>query len=260
MVRPDTHPTRISANVINSIWIRPPQLGVYEIMNLDLFRRPFGAPRSAIIFELSDQLFFFGVNRDDWLALGQSRLDMRIDVFKLCVPVRVSSTFEGLFVGLNTVAQFIEKIAHRDMTHPVALTPQFFGQRSQTLACPSQWRLRIAARKWFHQPLKVLFQRQVLFCSLFSTGARSSYSTIRCVFRSGRTVFQLLEAGMNGPSRDSCIGGYLSHASSTQHPGFRSSQKPSLPFIEHPFDKGETFSNVGVIHAHSYSTVYGLLQ
>ena len=78
------------------------------------------------------------------------------------VAVWMRASLQGLPVGLQAVAQFMEQFGHHAMTGLMALPLQLLGQPPHTLAGPPQRRLRVSSSGRFHQPLQILTEARVL--------------------------------------------------------------------------------------------------
>src|SRR6266571_3428406 len=95
---------------------------------------------------------------------------MAVDVFKLCVPVRMAGPLDGLAVRLKAVVKIVEQLANKLMRNLMALTPQLPRELAHTLASPTQGRLRIATCGRLHQSLQIGHQGGILLdCSLPSS-------------------------------------------------------------------------------------------
>jgi hypothetical protein len=65
------------------------------------------------VLKISNQLFFLRVNGNGRLPLLKLPLDPAIEIFKLRIAVRMPAAFQRLTVGLQTVAQFVQRPAHQ---------------------------------------------------------------------------------------------------------------------------------------------------
>src|SRR5437867_8289252 len=124
-------------------------------MDPDLLRFPLRSQFAPAILEVAHQFLLLRVHRDHRLFAGQETLHLAIDVFKLCVSVRVPIALSGLAVGLETVTQFQQQLCHYRVADDMSLLPQFRRQASHALAGPSQWGLRVTTRNWLHKFLQV---------------------------------------------------------------------------------------------------------
>ena len=94
-----TLPT-FGVDVVDPIGDRTPQLGIYEIVNVNEFGLTLGAPLATIVLEISHQFLALGVDRDDRLISAEECDGLVVDVTKLCLAIDVVATFSRLAVGL----------------------------------------------------------------------------------------------------------------------------------------------------------------
>ena len=76
------------------------QLLVLEVVHVHVQRVAFGPIIRAAVLEVADQLLLLGVNRDDGLARGLGRNDLRVDVLELCIAIGMARALECLAVDL----------------------------------------------------------------------------------------------------------------------------------------------------------------
>src|SRR6266850_1876046 len=100
VIRSHADPASIVVDVINAVRHRAFQLGINEVMYIDLFGCAFGSPFAARILEIADQLLLFRIDRDDRLAVRQKTASLFVDVFELTIPVHMLASFVGFSVGL----------------------------------------------------------------------------------------------------------------------------------------------------------------
>src|SRR6476620_10317894 len=100
VIRSDADPTGVVVDVINAVWHRAFQLGINEVMHIDLFGSTFGSPFAARILEIAHQFLLFRIDRDDRLAVRQEAASLFADVFKLSIPVQMLASFVDFPIGL----------------------------------------------------------------------------------------------------------------------------------------------------------------
>ena len=94
-------------------------------VNLDRFLG--GKPLLAVIFIVSEQLFFLGIHRYNRLLCRQGPLNLRVDVTELRIAAGMIRSFLRLSVALQTVALIVQKLRHFHMTYWVFLSSQLRG-------------------------------------------------------------------------------------------------------------------------------------
>lgn len=105
-------------------------------MRADFLRIAFFAQRLPVVFKISDQLFLFGVDGNSGLTFDPERLQLGINIFKLCIAIRVVAAFFGLGIGLQTEAHIPQQTSHRLVRDAVASGLQGFRQMSLAGADP----------------------------------------------------------------------------------------------------------------------------
>src|SRR5450631_1759548 len=105
VIRADADPPDIVGDVVDAIRYRTTQLGVDEIVDVDLLRRAVAPPFAAVVLEIAYQFLLFCINRNDWLVCRQKRLGLGIDVIKLRVAIDVLAAFSCLAVRLQCRAE-----------------------------------------------------------------------------------------------------------------------------------------------------------
>ena len=119
---------------------------------------------------------------------------LRIDVFKLGVPVRMRASFPRLAVALEAVAGFLQQCSHGTVRDWMPLLREFVGQPSCAFAGPAQRRFRITARDRVDERFQGPNQLWVSRSERFATPSRSANS--RCFAGSlSRRQIQFLRPG-----------------------------------------------------------------
>jgi hypothetical protein len=83
--------------------------------------------------------------------LLQELFDLRMDVLKLSVTVRMLLAFQSLGVGLQTISHLMEKSGHLAVADAIPLPLEFRGQFACALRGPAQERLRVTPRHRLYQ-------------------------------------------------------------------------------------------------------------
>jgi hypothetical protein len=89
VVDPDRDPADVGGQVVDAVRDGLAQLGVFEVVHVDLLGGPLGRPFLAAVLELADQLFLLGVHADHRLARGERGRGPLVEVAELAVPVGV---------------------------------------------------------------------------------------------------------------------------------------------------------------------------
>ena len=118
-------------------------------------RRLRRAPRAAGVLEVPDEFFLFRIDRDRRLLRPLRRAHPAGDVAKLGVPIGVLTTFAGLDVALQAIAQAVQQLGDHGVADVVAQAVERHGQGAGAQARPAQRRVRIAGRRRLDQGIQV---------------------------------------------------------------------------------------------------------
>src|ERR1700751_1269066 len=105
---------------------------------------------------------------------------------------------------------------------------EFSRQPAQALARPAQRRQRIAARVGLDRRVQLLEQNRVRFRQRFASPSRTANATEL----QRRRRIEFLQAASDRARGDARDPGNRGYAAMPCRPGFRRSEKPSLPFIQ----------------------------
>ena len=72
-----------------------------EVVDLHFFRAALGPPLSAWILVISDLFLLLGIHGNHWLPSTLKTPDLGVEVLELRIPVRMTTTFTGLSIGLQ---------------------------------------------------------------------------------------------------------------------------------------------------------------
>ena len=131
-------------------------------MAVDLFRGIRFSPLPPLILIIANQFFLLCVHRNNWLPRFQRALDRAVDVPELRVPIWMISTFFRLSVALQAIARNTQELVDFRMANRMAPGRHLSRQCPGTLACPTQGRLRIAARQGFNQGVQGIQNTRVV--------------------------------------------------------------------------------------------------
>jgi hypothetical protein len=81
------------------------------------------------------------------------------------------TTFKGLAIGLQALAQSVKEAVDRALTDRMALALKVGCQAGRALARPAQWSHRIATRDRINQRLEGLQESRVMLHQRLSAGA-----------------------------------------------------------------------------------------
>ena len=109
----------IASHIINPIRDGA-TLGItWEIMRVDHLWRL--TPIPALVLEITNQFFLFGIDTDDWPLLGLKFLVLVANILKLCFSLRMVLTPFFLFeVGFGRIVQLFQDSSHRRRTYFLA--------------------------------------------------------------------------------------------------------------------------------------------
>lgn len=145
MVCASTHPSLVSADIVDPVGVGPSEFFVDEVVNFDLHGLAAGEPLLSGVLVRTHQLLLLCVHRNHGLIGRQGFGHRGVDVLELSVAIRALITLDDLGVGLQAVVLILEELTHYNVTHRMAARLEFIGQRAQALASPAQWRLWVAA-------------------------------------------------------------------------------------------------------------------
>jgi hypothetical protein len=111
VIAPDRHPAGVGAQVIDPIRDRLADLGIGEVVHVDLDRLAGRPPLDPTTCVVADQFLLLGIDRDDRLAGGQVLAGLLIEVPKLRVPIRMLGALEGLAGALQPIPLLLEQPA-----------------------------------------------------------------------------------------------------------------------------------------------------
>src|SRR5205085_6567555 len=120
-------------DVVDTVGRDAPALLRHEVVNLDVERIALGPPLPARILEVPDQLLLLRVDRDGRSAGRELRLNARVDVLELLVPVGVPCAFRGLAVGLEAVAHVVKKTRDEGVADVVTSWLELAGEPPRAL-------------------------------------------------------------------------------------------------------------------------------
>ena len=83
-----------------------------EVVDLNFFRAALGPPLSALILVISDLFLFLGIHRNHWLPSPLKSTNLGVEVLELRIPVRMTTTFADLSIGLQAIAEAIQQPGH----------------------------------------------------------------------------------------------------------------------------------------------------
>src|ERR1035438_7023819 len=141
----------MASYVVDPIGNRLAQFRVREIMDEGLLRLSLRLPLLAAVAVVSHQFLLLGVDGDDRQALLQELLDLRMDILKLSIPIRMPTAFQRLGVGLQTISHLMEKFGHLAVADAIPLPPEFRGKLARALRGPAQERFRVTPSQRLHQ-------------------------------------------------------------------------------------------------------------
>src|SRR6201996_8531613 len=112
----EVDPAGIGGDVVDTVGRHLAQFGKHEIMHPDGFGIALGTQFTTAILEISDEFLLLRVDRDGRLSGGLERVDLRIDVLELRVPVRMARALAGLAVRLQAEAQTTQQSSDQFLT------------------------------------------------------------------------------------------------------------------------------------------------
>ena len=109
MVNTNAHPGLVVRQIIDAVGVRAAQFGVDEVMHPNLFGIALGPQFTTTVLEITDELFLFRVNRNDWILRRQLRRNSLVDVLELSIPIGVAAALSGFLVPLEAVVEALEQ-------------------------------------------------------------------------------------------------------------------------------------------------------
>ena len=199
-----------------------------EIVHAHFLRIALLAPVAASVLEIADQFLLLRIDRNSRLVLGHGCLDRVVDDVELRVAVGIVGALARLAIGLQAELLLLQQLADDGMADLVPEFVEFSRQPAQALARPAQRRHRIAARVGLDQRVQIVEQTGVRFRQRFASPSRTANTTE--LQRRRRVEF--LQAASDRARGDPRDAGNRGDAPMPRRPGFRRSEKPSLPFIQ----------------------------
>src|SRR5208283_5536316 len=98
------------ANVVDAVRNGLADLLVDEVVHIDVDRNAVRLIIAAGVLVVADQFLLLGVDRNDRLAGGLMRFDLRVDVLELRVPIGMASAFLALAIDLTAIAEAFEQL------------------------------------------------------------------------------------------------------------------------------------------------------
>jgi hypothetical protein len=155
VVDADAHPACISGQVIDAIRDRLALRLDQEVMDPNPAGLALREPLPPGVLEVSDQLLFLCVDRDDRLSRSLLSPDLRVDVLELGVAIRMVTPFLDLLIGLKTVTRLHQERSDRRVADGMAHRLKLPGQCAEALAGPTQRRLGISSGRRLHESVEI---------------------------------------------------------------------------------------------------------
>jgi len=146
---------------------------------------------------VAEDLLLLGVDGDDRPVRGERAADLRVDVPKLGIPIRMVGALLHFPIPLQAVPQGAQQLRDLLVTDRMALSRQRGRQRPSALERPAQRRFRIAAGQGFDQGLQATGQVWVLVHERRPAATRAAHTA-----RGQRRFVELTEALEDRDPRD----------------------------------------------------------
>jgi hypothetical protein len=175
--------------------------------------------------------------------------DATFDVFKLCNAIRMLTSFTGLAMGLQAVAQLLEQPSHGRRAHLEVLTPKLRSKGCRTHASISQRVCGIAASDRAYQAIQRSHQPGLFLNMPLSS---STGPTLPARWEPFRTL-QLPNSSPNSTIGQPCRLGDGCDSTAPQRTGLRGRPSPSPPLVE--FDeqidifRSNPMNDIRILHA-----------
>jgi len=172
------------------------------------------------------------------------------DVLELRVAVWMLSPLARLAVGLQAVAQSVQRLADGLMAHRVALARQLGGQRAHALAGPAQRRHRVAPGGRLHQFLERRAQPRVDVDHAGTTGAWAPHAMLRRQSHQLSRVAQFLHPRRNRRTRQADCARDGADAAIPQRTSLCRRPKPAHLFVHHVAQRLVLLGDPGFVIIH----------
>ena len=225
----DADPSDIVGNVVDAVRYGAGELGVDEVVDVDLFGLALGVRFPAVVLEIAHQFLLFGIGRDDRLLRRQERLGLLVDVVKLRVAIDVLAAFPCLAVRLQAVAEPAQKIADNRGADFVPLPGKLSGKRTQASARPQQGPDRVAPCRRCDQRSEIGHKRGIRRGFGLAPGTRPAHTS----GRSRELVPNVRHSAVNGGARQTTDLRHRTHPAMAQQPGLQRHKPPSALLIQH---------------------------
>jgi len=124
VVDPDVDPAPVVGEVVDPVGDRLPELLVFEVVAAYQLGFTLRAPLPSRVLEVADELFLLGIHTDHRLPGNKRRLHSLVDVLELLVAVGMLGALPGLAVGLQAVAQLLQRLQNGAVGDLVACLTQ----------------------------------------------------------------------------------------------------------------------------------------
>src|SRR5450759_2249064 len=111
VIRTDTDPASIVGQVIDTIGVGSSQLFIHKVIHVDLLWISLWTPFLPTVLELPDQFFLLGINRNYRLPSTHRFFCSGVYILKLCVAIRVVSSFKCFTIALQTISELFQQTA-----------------------------------------------------------------------------------------------------------------------------------------------------
>src|SRR5208282_3722509 len=130
-------------------------------MDLDLLWLSLWPQFTSNISKRAYQFLFLGIDRNNRITDAKLLGCLLVDVFELRIPIGMARTLKSFSICLKAVILFLQNPSNRSIATLMSHPHQFISKYTNTLACPAQWRFRIATRVGFDQSLEIARQSLV---------------------------------------------------------------------------------------------------
>src|SRR5215475_2841809 len=128
VIDPNTNPTLVLCDIIDTVGDGLPELFIHKVVNTYFHGLAFRLPFSSAVFEVADQFFLFGIDRNNRLTALLDSTHSRVDMLKLRIPIRMSRPFSCLAIALQAVAGRYQQATHGIFADFAFSSGEFQGQ------------------------------------------------------------------------------------------------------------------------------------
>ena len=234
----------VGRNVIDAIGSDLAECGNLEVMNAYGLRIAFGPQLTASILEIADQFLLFGIDRDGRLVAITELFDLRIDVFKLHVTVRMGRTLPRFLVGMKAEAELPQQPANQFPARSETTFSQSAHKMTLASADPQQERLGIPTDRRLHYLLERFRKPRLSLGLRLATASQSTNASPRTGIRAS----QFRKTASDRAARHPCRCAHRGHTAPSRRLGLRCREQAAGALVQIGRERFKTHLDRGNVY------------